>query len=413
MDFNYLLVHQNELLTYLQESDYAETYVGRYKTTIKQIVTNAADQKWSSYEDVYQWYVHEGYSPTYLHEIHAIIGKLELFHLYGILPDNKKTNSNHRKIKPAYSRLNPEYKRLYDEFEHLHCFRLKESTKSAYRSEISSFLYELQSKGLPTLSLVKEKDVLTCFLENGIQKRCGSICARIALFFRTLSSAGYDQATRILRLIPNMRISRKNIDYLTEEETEKIRKTLEDFTNDLSFKDRAVGRILLHTGIRGIDIACLKLEDIDWENDLITFDQQKTSQPLRLPLLPIVGNAIYDYCTRERPASQLPYLFLNPLAPHNGLTTDGISYSVKKIMSIANIRQEKGRRKGTHIFRHHLATTMLANGVPQPIITGVLGHTAPESISPYLYADMTHLRECALSLDSFPMSEEVFQSCLK
>ena len=210
-----------------------------------------------------------------------------------------------------------------------------------------------------------------------------------------------------------MRIARKNIEYLTDDEVFKIREVLEDMSNTLSYKDRAVGRILLHTGIRGIDIACMKLENIDWEHDLLSFEQQKTCQPLQLPLIPVVGNAIFDYCTLERPSSGSPYLFLDARAPHNNLTTDGISYSVQKIMVAADIRQDKGRRKGTHIFRHHLAITLLANGIPQPVITGIMGHTAPESLTSYLHADMKHLRECALPVDMFTISEEVFQSCLK
>lgn len=39
MDFNYLSVHQDELLAYLRTNGYAETYTNRYKTTIKQITT--------------------------------------------------------------------------------------------------------------------------------------------------------------------------------------------------------------------------------------------------------------------------------------------------------------------------------------------------------------------------------------
>ena len=413
MDFNYLSVHQDELLSFLRANDYAETYVNRYRTTIKQITSNAGDQKWTSYEDVYQWYVDSGYSPTYLHELRAIIGKLEQFHLKGIFPDNKGTKSTFWSVKPAYAKLNTEYKSLYDEFEALCCSRLKDSTVSSYRTKISSFLYELQNKGLASLSDISEENILSCFIGDDGQKRSGTVCTKIAYFFRILSESGNDQAARILDFVPKMRIARKNIDYLTEDETSKFRGALEDTANNLSYKDRAVGRILLHTGIRGIDIACMKLGDIDWENDLLIFEQQKTSQPLQLPLIPVVGNAIYDYCTMERPASESPYLFLGTQAPHNSLTTDGIAYSVHKIMQAADIRQDKGRRKGTHIFRHHMVITMLSNGVPQPVITGTLGHTAPESLSPYLHADMKHLSECALPLDKFPVSKEVFQSCMK
>lgn len=79
-----------------------------------------------------------------------------------------------------------------------------------------------------------------------------------------------------------------------------------------------------------------------------------------------------------------------------------------KACRLAGIRQEPGDRKGTHIFRHNLASAMLENGVPQPVITQTLGHTAPDSLEPYLRADFVHLKECALSIEAFPLAEEVF-----
>ena len=50
---------------------------------------------------------------------------------------------------------------------------------------------------------------------------------------------------------------------------------------------------------------------------------------------------------------------------------------------------------------------MLENGVPQPVITQTLGHTAPDSLEPYLRADFIHLKECALSVEQFPLAKEV------
>ena len=211
MDFNYLSVHQDELLSFLRANDYAETYVNRYRTTIKQITSNAGDQKWTSYEDVYQWYVDSSYSPTYLHELRAIIGKLEQFHLKGIFPDNKGTKSTFGSVKPAYAKLNTEYKSLYDEFEALCCSGLKDSTVSSYRTKISSFLYELQNKGLASLSDISEEDILSCFIGDDGQKRSVTVCTKIAYFFRILSESGNDQAARILDFVPKMRIARKNI----------------------------------------------------------------------------------------------------------------------------------------------------------------------------------------------------------
>ena len=408
MEFNYLQQHQNEILEFMRSHDYVETYVQRYRTTINQIINNAGNNNWQSYEDVYRWYSEKPYRPSYLREIRVILGKLELFHLHGLLPDGKKSLSSLRKVKPAYAKLNEEYTLLYGTFESRISQGRKEATVTSYRTKITSFLLDLQNLGCDRLSAVTENAVLSCILNGEKRKRNATVCSKLAYFFRYLSESGNSEARRILHYIPLMRFARKNIDYLTDEEILSIREALVNANNGLLLKDRAIGRLLLHTGMRGIDIARLQLSSIDWEMDQISIIQSKTGQPLQLPLLPVVGNAIYDYCLNERPVSESPYIFLRDNAPHPELTTDGIAHSVKKIMAAAGIRQEKGRRQGTHIFRHHLAVTMLASGIPQPVITETMGHIAPESLSSYLYADIKHLRECALSVEAFPMSKEVF-----
>jgi len=78
-----------------------------------------------------------------------------------------------------------------------------------------------------------------------------------------------------------------------------------------------------------------------------------------------------------------------------------------KIFKAAGIRQLRGDRKGFHIFRHHLATALLGNGVPQPVISRTLGHSSPNSLEPYLSADFAHLKECSMSIERFPVPEEV------
>ena len=79
-------------------------------------------------------------------------------------------------------------------------------------------------------------------------------------------------------------------------------------------------------------------------------------------------------------------------------------------MRAAGIRQSLGDRQGLHLFRHHLATTLLGHGVPQPVISRTLGHTSPNSLEPYLSADFPHLKDCALTIARWPVPEEVLSN---
>ena len=159
--------------------------------------------------------------------------------------------------------------------------------------------------------------------------------------------------------------------------------------------------------MRSIDIINLKLSDIDWRNDTISIVQQKTGQPLVLPLVPEVGNAIATYIMQERPESDLPYVFLRSQAPYKQLTSHSSCWRISaNAMKSACVRQEKGTQKGLRVFRYSLATTLLAEGVPVPIIASILGHSSKESTNIYLSVDEVHLKECALGLSGIEVTRE-------
>lgn len=197
----------------------------------------------------------------------------------------------------------------------------------------------------------------------------------------------------------------KNVQYLTEDEVDKILSVLRTESSGRSLRNRAIGMLLVYTGMRACDIASLRIGDIDWVNEEIHCIQQKTGLPLHLPLLPVVGNAIFDYLENERPESMCDNVFISTiskekLAPQSVGSISGVIYKA------AGVRTLEGDRKGTHIFRHHLVTALLSNGVAQPVVSETVGHSSPESLAPYLHADIENLRKCALDISRFPIKRE-------
>jgi integrase len=208
--------------------------------------------------------------------------------------------------------------------------------------------------------------------------------------------------------LPEARNTRKNIQYLTKNEIKKIKFVLED-ASSLSLRDKAIGLLAFYTGLRSCDIAALTFDQIDWKNDLIRIIQQKTGIPLVLPLRAIVGNAVFDYITKERPKSSENTVFLTVNPPYRRLQSPNLHVICVTIMKKADIRNHPGDIKGFHLFRHHLATSLLEKGVKHPVTSQTLGHQSPKSLDAYLEADFVHLKECALTIESFPVKEEVFQ----
>lgn len=285
---------------------------------------------------------------------------------------------------------------------------LKQPTIRTKRSDISLLLYTLQMSGEDSLSKISECGVASFFYKDGKRLRGYSTSSNIAIFLKNAMEYAPDDCSRILSYVPKIRKTRNNIQYLTDSESDAFCKALEDGRNELSYKHRAIGTLLYYTGMRCSDICCLTLDSVDLQRSVIRFVQQKTGNSVEIPLSAVVGNALVDYCIHERPATDSPYLFVTDRAPHRRLIKGGIQWVVTKIMNAAGIRQCEGDRKGGHVFRHRVVSRMAEKNVPAPVISAIVGHTDPRSLDSYLYADMKHIRECALGLEKYPIAEEVF-----
>ena len=406
MDLQNLREHHEELLSFMENNGYSSTYIQRFRDEINRILADADSSRWQSYRDVYLEYLKVPYSKDYLRNKRTIIGALEQFDLFGRLPDGRHRHTLFE--RGSYHLLEPEFQELIDFYRMYEKQRgKKESTIRGESLNTASFLYQMQGQGAQCLDEVTEDAVLSFFVsEDGSPRKGCSYKKNISAVFKAGLNWKEPQCQRILSFLPLLRETRKNIQCLTQDEIRLLRAAVE--SSGFSARNKAVILLLLFTGLRGCDIAGLTFSSIDWEKERILVEQQKTSMPVEIPLSAVVGNAIYDYLEQERPDTGSLSLFLTETHPFSPISAQGIANIVSKACRLAGIRQDPGDRKGTHIFRHNLASSMLENGVPQPVITQTLGHTAPDSLEPYLRADFVHLKECALSIEDFPLAEEVF-----
>jgi integrase len=396
-----------KLISYMETSGYSKTYVGKFKREIKKILAAVGSNKWSCYRDIYLAYTKTSSSPNHLRQKRTIIGAIEQFDANGRYPDGRRRHKLFE--RGAYPLLSPEFKSIIDYYLKVEEERgKKDSTIYTESHNASTFFLSLQQKGMDSLDKITEEAVLSVFMSpDGTLLRSCSYKKNIAAVLKAAIPYHRQTCPRILAFLPALRETRKNIQYLRPEEIKKVKDTLAGDENPLTLRDKAIGILALYTGLRGCDIAGLTLDSIDWGRDLIYIRQQKTSVPLELPLTAIVGNAIYDYLTSERPHTEIKYLFVLQNKPYDRLRSRSIGNVAVKIFKASGIRQLKGNRKGFHIFRHHLATALLSNGVPQPVISRTLGHNSPDSLEPYLSADFAHLKECSMSIERFPVPEEV------
>lgn len=407
MNLENLKNNYSKLISHMESVGYSNDYIGRILREIQFILGEADTMNWNCYRDVCRYYEQIPLSIGNLKKKQAFIGVIKEFDLYDKYPDGKWSRLIER---GAYSKLVPEFRSLIDYY----CTTERERGKkeSSIRTEFknsASFLLSMQEAGISRLDDITEEAVMAVFVSpDGKPLKSHSYSKFISTVIKACISLKPDTCRKILSFIPAMKEARKNIQYLTPQEAKNLLHTMNDMSNTLSLRDRAIGKLAYYTGLRSCDIVSMEISSIDWECDLIRIKQQKTEKPLEIPLSATVGNAIYDYLNDERPLVDCPILFLTQKGPYMGMESASIWRVATRIMKEAGIRQLEGDRKGFHIFRHHLATALLGNGVSQAVISDVLGHTVPKSVEVYLSSDFVHLKECSLSIDRFPVSEGVF-----
>jgi integrase len=409
MDLTELQQDCPRLIGYLKDAGYSPDYVRRFEKMLRFILENDDKGQWGTYADIYESFAETTSSQSVLHQAYAILGGIRHFHLHGRLPDGGR---RHQLVdRNPLDGLSSDFAELVKHYssqarEH----GKKEQTIGSETSCSLTFLKAMQACGHHSLEEVTEEDALGFFLENGTLSKSASYVKNLRAVFNAGLSWREVPCRRILLWLPKIRRSRKNIQYLTEEEAAGIKAVIADLASGLSLRDRAIGLMLIHYGLRSSDIAGLALGSIGWAASEMSISQSKTGFPLTLPLIPVVGNAIYDYLVDERGASSLPHVFLSERAPVRQAISSSAVYGVTgKLFDLAGLRQNPGDRRGTHIFRHRFATALLSKGAALPVISQAMGHLSPASVEAYLSADFAHLRECALSIEGLPsVPKEVF-----
>jgi integrase len=170
----------------------------------------------------------------------------------------------------------------------------------------------------------------------------------------------------------------------------------------VSARDAAITLLALTTGLRACDIIGLRLSDIDWRSRTAEIVQQKTHNPLTVPLTELVVAKLADYVLDYRPTSSDGHVFLRCKAPHVPLAGHATIYRVTaQVFRRAGVTEVKA---GCRLLRHNAASRLLRAAVPLPTISAVLGHASAESTNLYMSVDRDRLLECVLDVPEGALS---------
>jgi site-specific recombinase XerD len=274
---------------------------------------------------------------------------------------------------------------------------LAQKTARKYIQKLSAFAQYLEGAGVTQLGCITPGHI-RAFYENaghGAPRRSYGCTLRV--FFRWAAVQGW-VADSLGDAVPRPRQYRHvNLpDVLSTAEVERILAAVDQSTA-LGRRDYAILLLGARYGLRPCDIRQLTLDDIDWRAGRIDLRQLKTGRPLALPLLHDVAQALSAYLRDGRPVSSDRTIFLRhcapfePFAPENNLTAN-----MRGALQRAGLAGRTGRR-GMYLFRHTLATRLLAGGRPLKTIADVLGHASTDTTYGYTRVDLAGLRTVAIS----------------
>lgn len=277
--------------------------------------------------------------------------------------------------------------------------RVTPETLTVYRRVLSEFTLSLHLKGINKISELTELNVMEFFssLKNNQSQRLFVIRA----FCKYLYHEGYVKFELGTFLEKARSPQREKIPSVyTAQEIEQIGNAI----NRSSYngrRDYAIFLLASRLGLRVSDIIRLRFRDVDWDKNIIHVVQWKTKRENILPLLSDVGNAIIDYLQADRPTTDDDHIFVSSRPPYTGICRDTVWEAMQKAIRASGVNVQR-RHHGIHAMRHSLATELLENGTPLPVITNVLGHVSTASTSNYLKVDLNRLRSILLQSPAVP-----------
>lgn len=279
---------------------------------------------------------------------------------------------------------------------------LKRADTTVFSYEFSLYKFDrfLSEKNLTLFSLGVDD------LEKYFKENCKTLSTRhcdansLRQFFRYLYQISFtDKDLSVFILKDNLKKQSDIPTTYTEDEIQRIINT-PNRASAIGKRDYLVLLLAAEYGWRSSDITGFRLDQIDWEKNVIRFNQQKTGFPVEYPLLASVGNAVIEYLKHGRPSSDRKEIILSAEKSKYGqpLKAPTIHSIVSRYMKEAKITGWKEKKHGAHSLRHSLATNLLKKNVSLPVISTVLGHQQTETTKIYMKVDADSLKSCALRM---------------
>ncbi len=161
----------------------------------------------------------------------------------------------------------------------------------------------------------------------------------------------------------------------------------------VGIRNYAIARCIADLGLRPLEVATLRLEDLDWRKATIRIAGDKSRRGDQLPLMESTGKAIANYLRDSRPKTSERLLFVHIHAPFGqGISRQMVCTVIRNAIERAGI---KIAPKGPRILRHTAATRLLRHGASMKEVADILRHRSIDTTAIYAKVDMPRLATIA------------------
>lgn len=237
---------------------------------------------------------------------------------------------------------------------------------TAYLEKKDIYLENINKKMIDNYVLYMRSQGLR---DTTINTRIRSIRA-ILYFLMEEGDLGYFKIKLIVQTQENKKL-------YTDKEIEKLlKKPNKKKCTFAEFRTWALENFLVATGVRSRSARNVKIEDLDFENDLIYIDTVKNRKPLVIPMSIALKKVVIEYLA-IRKGSLEDYVFCN--LEGKQLTKDALNNIISKYN-----KQRGVEKTGVHLFRHYYAKNYIQNGGDCLKLQKLLGHTTLEMTKIYV-----------------------------
>ena len=164
----------------------------------------------------------------------------------------------------------------------------------------------------------------------------------------------------------------------------------------LGKRDYATTLLMAAYGMGGAEVLALRLDDVNWVAGTLRVVRPKTGVETILPLLGPVGRALASYLRNGRPRRGTSRaLFVRCSVPHVSFGIDALRARMQRHAATVGVPI---RFFSPHALRRSHASRQIAAAAPPKVVSDILGHDDPRSISVYARVATERLREVCLPL---------------